>query len=444
MSLVDNFEILEEIGHGAYSKVHICRHVPTNNYAAVKIVDLTNLKKFEFNGIMREVSVFMQVDHPNLTSFYHLTYLDEHVYFFMEFAPGGTLLEYVNQEKGLKEPEARRLFVQMFSAMRHLHVYNFLSHRDLKLENVLLDSKKNAKITDFGFAGTHYMNMLRTFVGTRGYTAPEVLSGAEYDEKCDVWSLGICLYAMVTASLPFTPTTESARVLIDQAQAFKFPSKFTPGLTDLLKKMLEVRPAQRPTLIQLQHHPWLKGIATIPMNVAPKPVVFYQIKDRSQIAKFRRQYAEFEEKVFQKMIPLGFNEDEVKKIIETGEVNDISATYYILRKPLSEKPIISKKEPEEPIVEVEIPPVKKETSPTKITPRKRNYSLGGSHPNISKLTEGDMKKASPFQRTSTTNLSGAKAAHTNLPPTPLNKNPSVQKTPSAITKNPKNPIPQKK
>ena len=101
---------------------------------------------------------------------------------------------------------------------------------------------------------------MRTFVGTPGYSAPEVIAGGDYDNKCDVWSLGVCLYAMLTATLPFTAQNTNYRLLVDEATQLKYPMTFSPALQDLLKKMFTIRPQNRMSLQQLQNHPWLRGL----------------------------------------------------------------------------------------------------------------------------------------------------------------------------------------
>jgi serine/threonine protein kinase len=137
-------------------------------------------------------------------------------------------------------------------------VYHFLVHRDLKLENILIDAHGCVKLSDFGLAGTYYENVMRTFAGTPGYQAPEVLAGGGYDEKCDIWSLGVCLYAMVAGTLPFPRRSGGFKFLIDQAIGLPFPRSFSPPLTDIVRRMLAPRPNERPTMMQLQAHPWLR------------------------------------------------------------------------------------------------------------------------------------------------------------------------------------------
>lgn len=335
--IIDEFEILERIGGGAFSRVHIARHIPTGTYVAAKIVDLGHLKQHEFVGIMREISVYMQVDHPNVCTCYRLSVVEKNLIFFIEFAKGGTLLQYVNKRCRLMEVEAQRLFVQMFETLRHLHIYYFLVHRDLKLENILLDEHNNVKITDFGLSSTYYCNIMRSSVGTPGYTPPEVVAGSEYDEKCDVWSLGICLYAMMTGNLPFM-STNNYRKLIEEADNFKFPSEFSPALTDLLRRMLQTRPASRPRLTDIQNHPWLKGIKPAGSNISPMPMVFYRVDSINDILKFKRRPGKIDEVALERCAEYGLDIEKVRRDLDEGMVNSNTATYFAILHPMLEKP----------------------------------------------------------------------------------------------------------
>ena len=302
--IIDDFEILERIGGGAFSNVHIARHTITGTYCAAKIVNLATIKQTEFPGIMREISVFMQISHPHICSMYRLSHKDNELIFFIEYAKNDTLLQYVNSKKGLPEKEAQRIFIQIFDAIRHLHICHFCVHRDLKLENILLDGNNNVKVTDFGLASKYYNNQMKTFVGTAGFQAPEVLSGNEYNEKCDVWSLGVCLWAMITGCLPFTPQSNNFHALVEEASDIQYPPAFSPALIDLFHRMFTIRPQSRPNLMQLQAHPWLRGLKQLPANIAPSPIVFYQVSNASQISRFRRKSIKAEPEIVEEVIKL--------------------------------------------------------------------------------------------------------------------------------------------
>lgn len=451
--IIDDFEIFEEIGSGAFSRVHIAKHIPTGCYCAAKVINV-NLKNRElFTEIMREVSVFMQIDHPNICNLYRLSVINPddasesdkikfHIsgeneitlVFFMEYATRGTLLELVNSRGGINEYEAQKLFVQIFEGLRHLHIYHFLVHRDLKLENILIDSQGKMKITDFGLASTYYNNQMRTFVGTAGYQPPEIIAGSEYSEKCDVWSLGVCLYAMITGSLPFSTQNRDFRVLIQEATQKKYHPKLSPNLVDLLKKMFEVSPSKRPTLLQLQNHPWLKGVQILSPNISPQPVIFYHVSNPSMIAKFKRRPFKFDSNTIEKFKQNILNQkqsseatdqnsdidervESLKNKLSCGITDSDTATYFCLNRFLGEKPQ---------------KPVKSRPNPTikfnqETNPEQSNQGLAQNQ-----------KHPPPPQKTGKGNLKNASSMPKDLsfPNIKRNENPAIRGSSHAFSKKP--------
>jgi serine/threonine protein kinase len=339
--IVDGFEILEKFSNGAFSSVHFARHQLTGFFCAVKIIDLGVQVDKGLTDIMREISVFMQVSHPNIGSLFRLSILGHLLFFFMEYSEHGTLLQYVNKSAGLPEPEVNRLFAQIFSAVRHVHVQHFLAHRDLKLENILLDAQNNVKLIDFGLAGTFYRNVLKSFAGTNGYTAPEVLAGNEYNEACDIWSLGICLHVMLTGYLPFRTESREYQAVVEQALKFKTPGFLSPSVTDLLRRMLQPRPDRRITTGEMQSHPWLKPVVPLVGNIAPRPIVFYKVKGFKDILKFKRNPIKDPNPEFVRQAAElnQTDEEKVAAALQSGSINELTTTYFMLPNPITEHPL---------------------------------------------------------------------------------------------------------
>jgi 5'-AMP-activated protein kinase catalytic alpha subunit len=128
----------------------------------------------------------------------------------MQYASGGEMMQYMTVKSVLTEKEARRIFRQLVSGMIQIHNANIV-HRDLKLENLLLDEDRNILISDFGLGRTYHsdqVHLLKTFCGTPNYAAVELISGIPYvGVKSDVWAMGIILYFMNTGTTPFDGAT---------------------------------------------------------------------------------------------------------------------------------------------------------------------------------------------------------------------------------------------
>jgi serine/threonine protein kinase len=337
--VIDDFEILEQFAGGGFSHVHLARHIPTSTYCAAKVIDLEQNTDV-FTMIMHEVSVFMQVRHVHLCPLYHLSQVDSLLLFFMEYEPHGTLSEYIRRfDAGLPESEARRLFTQVFAALRHCHVIHFLAHRDLKPENILLDAHMDARLIDFGLSDTFYCHTMRSVVGTAGHVAPEVIAGNDYDDRCDVWSLGVCLFRMATGRPPFTLQRVNPREIVKEAEQLVIPEILSRPLADILRRMLEPLPANRPTLTQLQCHPWLESLQPIAANVAPRPIVFYKVARFRDILRFHRAPTALDPEVIQRCLKFcQCDEPTLRKKLEEGRLCSVVAAYFIMQNPLTERP----------------------------------------------------------------------------------------------------------
>lgn len=181
---------------------------------------------------------------------------------------GGELFDHILAHRYLKDRDAQRLFAQLISAVHYLHEKKIV-HRDLKLENLLLDSKRNIIVTDFGFANRFEdkgSDLMATSCGSPCYAAPELVvqDGRYVGNAVDVWSCGVILYAMLAGYLPFdddptNPDSENINLLYKYIinTPLTFPDWVSPGARDLLHLMLVPDPAKRCGLEDVMSHPWL-------------------------------------------------------------------------------------------------------------------------------------------------------------------------------------------
>ena len=192
----------------------------------------------------------------------------------LEYASGGELFDYILQHKYLKENVAKKLFAQLVSGVDYMHSKGLI-HRDLKLENLLLDKHRNIIISDFGFVNSYNKDkndLMKTSCGSPCYAAPElVLTQSPYSgRKVDIWSLGVILYAMLAGYLPFDDDSENE----DGADIVKlyhyicntpltFPEYVSPLARDLLRKIIVSNPEKRIGVDEIRNHPWLAPHANL-------------------------------------------------------------------------------------------------------------------------------------------------------------------------------------
>ena len=245
------------LGSGAYAKVKSAHAVKLSKKVAVKIINKKTAPKDMLSKFLpREVETLKAVEHENVIKLHEVIETDDLAYLVLELAESGDLLDFINSRKYLSEQTARNLFKDLVSGMSKCHSMNIV-HRDLKCENLLLDSQFRLKISDFGFARRHEGKLLETYCGSYAYAAPEVIMGDPYiGEAADIWSMGVILYAMVVGRLPFKDS--DVKSLLSQISTnLCFPTRISEELKDLIRKMLTFSPRERLTLAQIKNHPWM-------------------------------------------------------------------------------------------------------------------------------------------------------------------------------------------
>lgn len=206
-----------------------------------------------------------------------------------------------------------------------------------------MDSNMNLKLIDFGLCSTTYCNVMKDKVGTPGYIAPEVIIGVEYSEKCDVFSLGVCLYVMRKGVMPFRAQSHDSLLLISQIQELQFGCEFSNELVDLIRKMIEPRQSERIDLLEIGNHQWMAGFSCASKAVVPKPIQFFRINELSDILKFRRMFVSIDPEILRKTCEfLGVGEDQksLREALKDGLMTEETTVYYLMSCPCREEPRI--------------------------------------------------------------------------------------------------------
>ena len=260
------FQVVRIIGEGSYSKVYEVIQQPNRKRYAAKIIRLHKQStNYQTKFWPQELEVMSVIEHPNIIFIRKILSVKQNsiIIIIMEYAVNGTLVSQL-KDKPLSEETAKKLFVQIFDGVRYLHSKG-IAHRDLKLENIMLDGKNKPLISDFSYSLFCEKDKKMTdFCGTPCYFSPQILRNEPYNPFLyDVWSIAVCLYIMTNGTLPFefgTQDSDHSMMLRQQLnREWKFRNKcLSPELKDLLNKMLEPDPLRRYTMDQVLRHPWCR------------------------------------------------------------------------------------------------------------------------------------------------------------------------------------------
>jgi calcium-dependent protein kinase len=261
------------LGEGVSGKVRLVTHKATGHKFAVKCLELRFIDSVQgLRQLREEIAIMCELDHPNIVRLEEVYESHEAIYLVQELAVGGELFDRLFEEQPdqcFSEAECVRMVKQMLSAVRYLHSKGIV-HRDLKLENFLLASKRpNADLVlvDFGLSKHFkYGEVQREAVGTPYTVAPEVIRG-DYDEKCDVWALGILSFILLCGDPPFGGLDErdSMRTIKSNILSGHFDyertevwSVVSDEAKAFVEEMLVTDPKNRPTAQDALRHPWLR------------------------------------------------------------------------------------------------------------------------------------------------------------------------------------------
>ncbi len=232
-----NYILSSTLGEGTFGKVKLATNIQTNEKVAIKILDKTKIieDNDDIKRLEREISILKKNRYKNIIQLYEIMESRKNLYLVMEYAEGKELFDYIVTKNKLTEQEACKFYQEIIDGIEYLHIQNIV-HRDLKPENLLLDYKKNIKISDFGLSTIYPDNsLLLTPCGTPSYAPPEMLKGQKYHGLfADIWSSGIILYAMVCGYLPFYESKEEIVISKIIQGKYEIPDHVSPRLKDFL------------------------------------------------------------------------------------------------------------------------------------------------------------------------------------------------------------------
>ena len=250
------------LGKGAFGRVNLGLHRLTRRLVAIKAINMEFMKDESSKKKMsNEISILKILRHPNVVKLLETFDTDKHHLIVMELCPGGDLLNYVRKRRKLNEKMAKFVFKQIMEGLLYIH-QNGVVHRDIKLDNILLDGHGNIKIADFGVSRKFVDNeILFEQCGTPAYIAPEIVRELGYKGfPVDIWSAGVCLYAMLYGNVPFKANQmgDLNKMILDATIEYKDTA--SEESRDLMQRMLQKNPNKRLTAEEVLDHSWFDDV----------------------------------------------------------------------------------------------------------------------------------------------------------------------------------------
>ena len=265
---LEKYKIGAILGKGAYATVKLVEDRMTNEKYAMKIYDKIKLNdSLKKKCVCKEIEILKKINHKNIAKLIEIIHTENSILIIQEYVKGISLRDYYNSEirnqKGIsehKEKIFKKIFKQIFEAMNYLHI-NFIAHRDIKLENILMTKQYEIKIIDFGFGMLNPENKLQYFFcGTPNYMPPEIVEKKGYiGQRADLWSLGILIYKIYCADFPFKGRNEKELYKAIKRCEY-YIIKYVPNnVKRVIRSLIEYEPSKRPTCKDILRSEWLKN-----------------------------------------------------------------------------------------------------------------------------------------------------------------------------------------
>eukprot|EP01017_Pseudomicrothorax_dubius_P019586 TRINITY_DN2151_c0_g1_i12.p1 TRINITY_DN2151_c0_g1~~TRINITY_DN2151_c0_g1_i12.p1 ORF type:complete len:658 (+),score=80.69 TRINITY_DN2151_c0_g1_i12:131-2104(+) len=259
----DDYTVLKTIGRGSYAVVNLGLDRRTNRVVALKTYAKSSLDDtIKISNVLREVKILSSIYHPRIIQMFGCFETPTEITIVLEYIGSICLADYLrhSRDRRLEEPEACRLVYNVLEALHYLHSNNII-HRDLKLENLLLDHSRNLKLIDFGFAEvTDSFELHKLYCGTPSYMPPEIVTRTPYSGKpVDMWAVGILTYKLLTGCFPFVGPNDDALFANIAKCSFPLPDYISNSAQNFIASLLIFNPRERLTVDEAIEHFWFDG-----------------------------------------------------------------------------------------------------------------------------------------------------------------------------------------
>lgn len=316
--LADNYSLLGVLGKGSYGEVKLAIHKLTKRRVAVKTIARAKLTDAKLRRRAEaEVEIHSRLRHRHIARLFEVIYSTRDICLCMQFAPGGTLRELLDASGPLSEERARRYSRQLLGALCYCHGAQLVVHRDLKLDNLLLDADDNLLLADFGFAASiASTRRLKLLCGSPHYSAPEIFAQREYvGTQADLWSTGVLIYTFLAGHFPFQADSMDALGRKVLRGKWDKPLPASDAARDLVRRMLAVPAVERATLEEVCSHAWVLDGARSAAEVIPSEGEEERACDEAAVAE---------------LDAIGCNAALVRHHVEHGTRNHVTAAHEVI------------------------------------------------------------------------------------------------------------------
>ena len=274
---IDDYLIGKDLGKGAYAVVREALHKASKKQFAVKIYDKATFTELNrLKNAYKEIHILQQLSHPHIVSLHSFYDCQSFLYLILDHIPGPSLSDYCkrHQDRKLSDQEACRIFFQLMQAVNYIHSKN-VSHRDIKFDNILLDSHLKVRLIDFGFATLMPPKAKKKiFCGTPSYMAPEIVNREDYEgQPADMWACGVVLYGMLCGYFPFKAQNDKECYKKILSGVIYIPNFVSRGPRELIEQLIVPDPDKRASASQVLQCEWFQDMGVLAGVPAPDDTI---------------------------------------------------------------------------------------------------------------------------------------------------------------------------